>query len=71
MPVALLAAYWLTYKKGPTFPPVGAVNKVFYVLAVGTAIGFAIEMAALRAVRVLALLQVSIFVITPISSNVT
>ncbi|MGV4791889.1 hypothetical protein [Rhizobium sp. F40D2] len=44
---------------------------MFYVLAVGTAIGFAIEMAALRAVRVLALLQVSIFLITPISSNVT
>ncbi|MBY5918488.1 hypothetical protein HFO77_29285 [Rhizobium leguminosarum] len=57
MPAALLAAYWLTYNKVPTFPPVGAVNKVFYVIAVGTAIGFAAEMAAPRAVRFLALLQ--------------
>ncbi|MBY3046913.1 hypothetical protein [Rhizobium leguminosarum] len=57
MPVALLAAYWLTYNKVPPFPPVGAVNKVFYVIAVGTAIGFAAEIAAPRAVRFLALLQ--------------
>jgi hypothetical protein len=56
MPAALLAAYWLTYNKVPPFPPVGAVNKVFYVIAVGTAIGFA-EIAAPRAVRLLALLQ--------------
>lgn len=57
MPAALLAAYWLTYNKVPTFPPVGAVNKVFYVIAVGTAIGIAAEIAAPRAVRLLALLQ--------------
>src|SRR5687768_2453865 len=56
MPAALLAAYWLTYNKVPPFPPVGAVNKVFYVIAVGTAIGFAAELAAPRAVRLLALL---------------
>lgn len=57
MPAALLAAYWLTYNKVPTFPPVGAVNKIFYVIAIGTAIGFAAEIAAPRAVRLLALLQ--------------
>ncbi len=57
MPAALLAAYWLTYNKVPPFPPVGAVNKAFYVIAVGTAIGFAAEIAAPRAVRLLALLQ--------------
>ncbi len=57
MPAALLAAYWLTYNKVPPFPPVGAVNKVFYVIAVGTAIGFGAELAAPRAVRLLALLQ--------------
>ncbi|AJD46311.1 hypothetical protein C9413_19760 [Rhizobium sp. SEMIA 4085] len=57
MPAALVAAYWLTYNKVPTFPPVGAVNKVFYVIAVGTAIGFAAKIAAPRAVRFLALLQ--------------
>jgi len=57
MPAALLAAYWLTYNKVPPLPPVGAVNKVFYVMAVGTAIGFAAELGAPRAVRLLALLQ--------------
>lgn len=57
MPAALLAAYWLTYNKVPPFPPVGAINKVFYLIAIGTAIGFAVEMAAPRAVRHLALLQ--------------
>ncbi|APO79546.1 hypothetical protein AM571_PC01816 (plasmid) [Rhizobium etli 8C-3] len=57
MPAALLAAYWLAYNKVPTFPPVGAVNKVFYVIAFGTAIGFAAEIAAPRALRLLALLQ--------------
>lgn len=57
MPAALLAAYWLTYNKVPPFPPVGAVNKVFYVIAVGTVIGFVAEIADPRVVRLLALLQ--------------
>jgi len=57
MPAALLAAYWLVYNKVPAFPPVGAVNKVFYVIVVGTAVGFAVEIAAQRAVRVVSLFQ--------------
>ena len=57
MPVALLAAYWLVYNKVPAFPPVGAVNKVFYVIVIGTAVGFAVEIAAQRAVRVVSLFQ--------------
>lgn len=57
MPGALLAAYWLVYNKVPVFPPVGAVNKVFYVIAIGTAVGFAVEIAARRAVRVASLFQ--------------
>ncbi|RFB88804.1 hypothetical protein B5K11_25495 [Rhizobium leguminosarum bv. trifolii] len=57
MPAGLLAAYWLTYNKVPTFPPVGAVNKVFYVIVIGMAIGLAAEIAAPRAARLLALLQ--------------
>ncbi|MBB3303479.1 hypothetical protein FHT72_007133 [Rhizobium sp. BK077] len=57
MPAALLAAYWLVYNKVPAFPPVGAVNKVFYVIVIGTAVGFAVEIAARRAVRVVSLFQ--------------
>ncbi|MGZ2459974.1 hypothetical protein [Rhizobium sp. IY2] len=57
MPAALLAAYWLVYNKVPAFPPVGAVNKVFYVIVIGTAVGFAVEIAAQRAVRVVSLFQ--------------
>ncbi|SCW51098.1 hypothetical protein SAMN02927900_02236 [Rhizobium mongolense subsp. loessense] len=57
MPVALLAAYWLVYNKMPAFPPVGAVNKVFYVIVIGTIVGFAVEIAAQPAVRVVSLFQ--------------
>ncbi|SCB40328.1 hypothetical protein [Rhizobium hainanense] len=57
MPAALLAAYWLTYNKVPPFPPVGAVNKVFYVIVVGTAIGLAAEITSPHTARLLALLQ--------------
>ncbi|WFU11640.1 hypothetical protein QA646_24950 (plasmid) [Rhizobium sp. CB3090] len=57
MPAALLVAYWLVYNKVPPFPPVGAVNKVFYVIVIGTAVGFAVEVAAQRAVRVVSLFQ--------------
>ncbi|PDS75234.1 hypothetical protein [Rhizobium sp. L43] len=55
MPAALLAAYWLVYNKVPAFPPVGAVNKVFYVIVLGTIVGFAVEIAAQPAVRVVSL----------------
>ncbi|WP_431324365.1 hypothetical protein [Rhizobium sp. YTU87027] len=57
MPAALLAAYWLVYNKVPAFPPVGAVNKVFYVIVIGTMVGFAVEIAAQPAVRVVSLFQ--------------
>lgn len=57
MPAALVAAYWFVYNKVPAFPPVGAVNKVFYVIAVGTVLGFAAERLMPKAVHPLALLQ--------------
>lgn len=57
MPAALMAAYWLVYDKVPTFPPVGAVNKVFYMIAVGTLLGFSAERLMPKAVHFLALLQ--------------
>lgn len=57
MSVALLAAYWLVYNKVPAFPPVGAVNKIFYVIVVGTAVGFAVEIAARPALRLVSLFQ--------------
>jgi len=43
MPAAFLGAYWLTYDKVPPFPPVGAVNKVFYIAALGTLLGLALD----------------------------
>jgi hypothetical protein len=43
VPAAFLGAYWLTYNKIPSFPPVGAVNKVFYVAAVGTLVGLGLD----------------------------
>ncbi|MBB5577403.1 MULTISPECIES: hypothetical protein [Rhizobium] len=57
MPVSLLAAYWLVYNKVPAWPPVGAVNKLFYVIAVGALVGLTAEIVAPRSVRILALVQ--------------
>lgn len=39
LPASLLLSYWLVYAKIPTFPPVGAVNKVPYVIAASTCVG--------------------------------
>ena len=39
VPSAFLGAYWLVYSKIPPFPPVGAVNKVFYIALIGATIG--------------------------------
>lgn len=57
-PAFFLFAYWLVYNKVPSFPPVGAVNKVFYVAAIGTAIGFLVDLIGHPApVRALLFLQ--------------
>lgn len=40
---AFLAAYYLAYGKVPSIPPVGAVNKVFYIALAGAIIGLAAE----------------------------
>ncbi|WP_419694514.1 hypothetical protein ACN2CC_29095 [Mesorhizobium muleiense] len=43
VPASFLVAYWLAYNKVPSFPPVGAVNKVFFVAVIGTALGILAE----------------------------
>ena len=45
VPASFLVAYWLAYNKVPSFPPVGAVNKVFFVAVIGTALGVLAEAA--------------------------
>lgn len=44
--IGFLAAYYLSYGKVPSFPPVGAVNKVFYIAVAGVVLGLAAEMVA-------------------------
>ncbi len=39
IPLGFFLSYWLTYNRLPSFPPVGAVNKVFYIAAVGFVLG--------------------------------
>ena len=56
--LGVLASYWATLRV-PGFPPVGATNKLFYILAVATIAGFAADLLAKegmigRAVLVLA-----------------
>jgi hypothetical protein len=43
-PIVFLASYVLTYQQVPTFPPVGATNKIFYIAVVSTIIGFILDL---------------------------
>jgi hypothetical protein len=43
-PSVFLASYVLTYQQVPTFPPVGATNKIFYIAVVATVIGFILDL---------------------------
>ena len=45
VPTFLLVGYWITYNKIPPFPPVGAVNKLFYMIAGGAALGLALNLS--------------------------
>jgi hypothetical protein len=46
-PSVFLASYVLTYQQVPTFPPVGATNKIFYIAVVATFIGFILDLLPL------------------------
>jgi hypothetical protein len=43
-PSVFLASYVLTYQQVPTFPPIGATNKIFYIAVVSTIIGFILDL---------------------------
>jgi hypothetical protein len=43
-PSVFLASYVLTYQQVPTFPPIGATNKIFYIAVVATLIGFVLDL---------------------------
>ncbi len=56
--LAVLASYWATLRI-PSFPPVGATNKLFYIVLIATIAGFAVDLIARegwtgRAVAILA-----------------
>lgn len=55
IPLGFFLSYWLTYNRLPSFPPVGAVNKVFYLAAAGAILGLAVEWAGSRALGLLLL----------------
>jgi hypothetical protein len=42
--VVFLAGYVLTYQQVPSFPPVGATNKIFYVALAAALVGFALDL---------------------------
>jgi hypothetical protein len=57
-PAAFLAAYVLVYNKIPAFPPIGAVNKVFYLALFGTLLGVAVGLFKRHVIfRAFALIQ--------------
>jgi hypothetical protein len=43
-PAVFLASYVTTYQQVPTFPPVGAVNKIFYIALVAALVGFILDL---------------------------
>jgi hypothetical protein len=43
-PSVFLASYVLTYQQVPTFPQIGATNKIFYIGAAATLIGFLLDL---------------------------
>jgi hypothetical protein len=52
IPAVFLAAYVATYQEVPSFPPVGSVNKIFYIALAATLLGLAVDLAPVsRALR--------------------
>ncbi|OBY26575.1 hypothetical protein [Leisingera sp. JC1] len=49
IPAFFVLAYWLTYNRVPSLPPVGAVNKLFYIAVTGAAAGLLLEACGLTA----------------------
>lgn len=45
VPGIFLAAYFLAYGKVPSLPPVGAVNKIFYIALLGAVLGLMVDLA--------------------------
>ena len=45
-PIVFIVAYYLTYDKIPTFPPVGAANKIFYIVLAATLAGLLCDLLA-------------------------
>lgn len=45
--LAVLASYWATFRF-PAFPPVGATNKLFYIVLIAAVAGFAADLIARR-----------------------
>jgi len=64
LPVSLLLSYWLVYAKIPTFPPVGAVNKVPYVIAASTCVGLLCD--SMKGPRLAIALSVSVVVLSAV-----
>ena len=46
-PVVFLVGYVSIYQRVPAFPPIGSTSKVFYVTAIGAAIGLGLDLALL------------------------
>jgi len=45
VPAVFLLSYFMAYGKVPSFPPVGAVNKIFYIALLGAVVGLIVDLA--------------------------
>jgi hypothetical protein len=56
-PVVFLMSYILAYQQVPSFPPIGATNKIFYIALAAMLVGFVLDLLAIRSLdKVLALI---------------
>ena len=66
IPLGFFLSYWLTYNRLPSFPPVGAVNKVFYIAAVGFVLGLVAGWIGSRTLGLLLLAGVALLLGGPV-----
>jgi len=54
LPICIIMSYWTAYNKFPSFPPIGAVNKLPYVLCAGLGLGVVCDLVQRKIVGTIA-----------------
>jgi hypothetical protein len=57
-----LTSYVLTYQQVPTFPPIGAADKIFYIALAAALVGFVLDLLRTKLDRALAVIVAGLIV---------